>query len=124
MAKTVRKPPSRIRYEQSHPTVSGRVSREFYDRLLMARKDGRSFADVLKLGLGKVERATGRREEARKEGYDDGYKKGYAEAERVFKVTYHCSNCMRLMVIRSPSEREAVDQYMRENGWQHDECPR
>ena len=44
-------PPSRIKYENNHPTVSCRVSKEIYDRLTESKKlDGKSFADILKIG--------------------------------------------------------------------------
>jgi len=33
MKKKAHKPPSRIKYEQSHPTVSVRVDRKLYDEL-------------------------------------------------------------------------------------------
>jgi hypothetical protein len=47
-----KKTPSRIKYEQSHPTVSFRVSREFYDRLQAVKEaEGRSYTDALKVGV-------------------------------------------------------------------------
>ncbi len=60
MAKTRRrhKPPSRIRYENAHPTVTCRVSRVLKDKLDEARvKYGKSFGDILRIGLG-VQEAT------------------------------------------------------------------
>lgn len=47
------KPPSRVRYEQSHPTISVRINRELYDELKeLSRTTGKSFADFLKDGAG------------------------------------------------------------------------
>ncbi len=47
-----KKPPSRVRYEESHPTVSCRVPWEVYDRLYeVMEEEGKSFADILKIGL-------------------------------------------------------------------------
>ena len=46
-------PPSRERYQQSHPTVSLRVDLDLYDRLKGLKKTANlSVADVLKVGLG------------------------------------------------------------------------
>ncbi len=47
------KPPSRVRYEQSHPTISVRINSELYDELKeLGRTTGKSFADFLKDGAG------------------------------------------------------------------------
>lgn len=74
MAKATKKksPPSKIKYEQGHSTVSCRVSRDFYDRLLKAKAEGNSFSDILKLGLGELEVRIKKLEEARKQGWDEG----------------------------------------------------
>ena len=46
------KPPSRQRYEKSHPTVSFRIDRELYDALKdLKSKAGLSVADILKVGM-------------------------------------------------------------------------
>jgi len=54
MVKASPKPPARIRYEQSHPTVSFRLSRDIYDLLKQRLDDlgGISFADFVKDSLG------------------------------------------------------------------------
>ena len=87
-----RKAPSRVRYEQGHPTVSCRLPREVYDKLraVMDAED-KSFADILKIGLGILKVQLKEEVEVRKKGHVEGYRKGYAEAERLYKVTYPCS---------------------------------
>jgi predicted DNA-binding protein len=46
------KSPGRARYEQSHPVISARVSKELYDKLKEIKGEtGKSFADILKEGL-------------------------------------------------------------------------
>ena len=124
MAKiTKRKAPSRIKYEQGHPTVSCRVPREIYDRLCEAKEvEGNSFADILKLGLGKLEVRVKKLGEDRKQGWDEGYKKGFADAKLRYKVSYRCSVCGQLMEVTSTKEKEAISEYMRERGWAHMEC--
>ena len=53
MPKGKHKPPSRIKYDSSHPTVCCRVSRGLYDKLTEVREnDGKSFVDILREGLG------------------------------------------------------------------------
>ena len=124
MAKTVRrKAPSRARYEQAHPTVSCRIPREVYDRLRAVKEaDGRSFADILKMGLGIIEVGVKEEGEIRKQAHTKGYKKGYADAERIYKVTYPCNVCRKTLTVTSTAEKEAIRKYMQEDGWGHGEC--
>ena len=118
-----KKAPSRTRYEQNHPTVSCRVSREIYERLSgVKEEEGKSFADILKIGLGILEVQAKKAGEVRKQGVTEGYKKGYAEAEILYKVTYLCSVCGKTLVVTDRSEKEAIKTYMREHGWCHTAC--
>jgi len=119
MTKVKRKPPSRIRYEQTHPTVSCRVPTKVYDRLQETKEnEGKSFADILKIGLGILELKAKKDEKA----YSKGYRDGYRQAELEFKVTYSCSICGKIIALRSAKEREAARKYMEEEGWSHAEC--
>ncbi len=121
--KTKRQPPSRIRYEQSHPTVSCRLPRAIYDRLMQAKEvESKSFADILKIGLGVQEVQARKVREAKKRGYNEGYQKGYAEATVRFKVTYRCSKCGGELVVSTDDEKKAIAKYMQEHDWRHGEC--
>ncbi|MBI4201202.1 MAG: hypothetical protein HY531_02805 [Chloroflexi bacterium] len=124
MAKAAKKtPPSRVRYEAANPTVSCRVPREIYERLEKVKQvESRSFADVLKIGLGILEVRAKAEEEIRRRSHGEGHKKGYAEAERTFKVTYPCQVCRKTITVTSTKEKEAIQQYMQEHGWGHAEC--
>lgn len=131
MKPSKRKAPSRTRYEQANPTVSWRVTKELYDRLkAIKEKESRSFADILRTGLGIIEPRAQEKEEATKKGlaegykkgYNEGHKKGYAEAEQLFKVTYPCTICRRTLAITSAQEKQAVTKYMVESGWGHEAC--
>ena len=116
-------PPSRIRYEESNPTVSCRVSKDIYDRLVAAKEvEGKSFADILKIGLGKQEVQAKKVKVARQQGWDEGYKKGYADAALRYKVVYHCNVCRKEMEVTHENEKKAVNQFMLEHGWGHNEC--
>ncbi len=117
-------PPSRIRYEQNNPTVSCRVPLEVYERLQAVREaEGKSFADLLKIGLEIVEPKIKTARKARTEGFDEGYEEGYADAEHKYKVTYACRKCRKTTEITSQAEKEAVKSYMEEQGWGHNKCP-
>ena len=67
-------PPSRERYQRSHPTVSLRVDQDLYARLKELKgKANLSVADVLKVGLEKSEPLVG-------EAFQNGFMGGLAEA--------------------------------------------
>ena len=71
-------PPSRRRYEASHPTVSFRVDQDLYARLKeLKQMSNLSVADVLKVGLGKCEPLVG---EAHHTGFMGGLAESYAVA--------------------------------------------
>ena len=77
-------PPARLRYEKNHPTVTCRVSLDIYKRIDESRKiDGKSFADIFKLGLGLAEKRDKKvkaaKEQSWEEGYDEGYDEGYRD---------------------------------------------
>jgi hypothetical protein len=124
MTKTPKsKAPSRVRYEQGHPTVSCRLPRDVYDELRsVIDAEGKSFAGVLKIGLGILEVRVKDEEEIRKRGYAEGYTKGYAEAEYLYKVTYPCNVCGKTITVTSGSAKEAINKYMQEHGWGHNSC--
>jgi hypothetical protein len=124
MAKGKRKKtPSRIKYEQNHPTVSFRVSRELYDRLRAVKEaEGKSITDVLEVGVGLLEVKVGKERNIRQAGYDDGFEKGYKEAQARYMVTYPCKVCRKTLVVTSSKEKEAIKGYMLENGWGHTNC--
>ena len=116
-------PPSRIKYEQSHPVVSFRVPKHIYDELQRVKEGGgNSFTDILKLGLGMTEVRLKKLEEARKQGWDEGYKKGFADARLRYRAIYHCSVCGQMIEVTIKEEKEAIREYMQEQGWAHTEC--
>jgi DNA-binding transcriptional MerR regulator len=66
-----KQPPSKLRYDAEHPTVSFRVTNEFKGRLdEVVRRKGLSYADFIREIL---EHKETREEEA----YAQGYRKGY-----------------------------------------------
>ncbi len=123
MVKGKHKPPSRIRYEKSHPTVSCRLSADVYKRLEKIKsKEKKSFADILKVGMGILEVETQQESAIREKAFLQGYEEGYAEAKIEFRVDYRCNICGKVLTVSSEEERAAVAGYMREHGWGHAEC--
>ena len=71
-------PPSRRRYEASHPTVSFRVDRTLYLELKRLKEQANlTVADVLKVGLERCEPLVG---EAHHTGFMGGLAESYAVA--------------------------------------------
>ena len=123
-------PPSRLKYEASHPTISIRVDRELYDEL-KALKDttGLSVAQVLKVGLEKAQTSTGEAHEkgyrmglqmGQKQGIQKGKIEGFEAAKKKYAVSYYCTYCgERHLTIESNEEKKAAAVMMSEAGW-HD----
>jgi len=123
MTKKKKRTPSRIRYEQDHPTASFRVSKEIHDRLQAVKEaEGKSITDVLKVGLSLLEVKVSKEKEAKKQGYEEGFEKGYEEAEELYKVTYPCKVCRKMITVTDKNVKEAIRRYMLQHGWVHTSC--
>ena len=90
--KQKRVPPSRLRYEASHPVVSFRISKEDRDMLAdICRKSNKSLARVVKEALGKI-----------KLEVDSAYKKGY---EKGFgRIKLYCKDCEKPIIINTQKD--------------------
>jgi len=110
MAKKQRRnPPSRKRYEQDNPVVSCRLPREIYDRLRVAKeKEGMSYADIFKVGLGLLEVKMRAEEEVREEAREEGKIDGYDLAEYVYKFSFPCSVCGKPIVLDTEEKKEPI----------------
>jgi len=118
-----RKTPSRIKYEQSHPTVSFRVSRELYDRLqAVKRAEGKSNTDILKVALGLIEVKVRAEKEIRLEAYDEGWEKGVNSTWDVLAVTYPCAKCGKEITVDTEEEKKAIRKFIIASGWSHGYC--
>ncbi len=111
--KRKRVPPARERYEEDHPVVSVRISKEMREELRLVNDvSGMSIADVLRVGHGKAKPAV-----------DEAFNEGYDYAQREFEVTYRCSQCgERHLSITSEKAREAAAEYMYQHGWHDPKC--
>ena len=105
-------PPSKIKYDQSHPTISIRVTRELYDELNEMRDiSGKSLGDILREALRKQSPS------AKK-----SYQLGYDAAKSEFAVTYKCFVCGGNITATSDKEKQSIAQYLREHKWGHGNC--
>ncbi len=115
--------PSRARYEKDHPTVSCRLPKEMFEDLETVRKnEGKSLADVIKIGLGLLKVKSAKDDDIRNQGIEEGFKAGFSDAKNIYMVVYPCSVCDGMMEVRSAKEKEAIAQYMQEHNWGHDSC--
>jgi len=115
------KAPSRLRYEESHPTISCRLSKDEYDLLKQRLEDlgGISFADFVKDSLGllqlKIPETKDIKGRARRAGYD--------QAKKEHQIWYYCDTCRKRIDVTPDSEcHKAMIGYMREHGWGHRGC--
>ena len=116
-------PPSRKRYERSHPVISLRADKEIRNGLREAKeKKGMSRVDVLKVGLGLTELTIRAEEEIRQQAYDEGWEKGIQEAMDLYAVTYPCSKCGKEMTVYTDEEKKAIRKFLTSSGWHHGDC--
>ena len=91
-------PPSRRRYEASHPTVSFRVDQDLYARLKeLKQKANLSVADVLKVGLEKSEPLVG-------EAFQNGFMSALPEAYQ--NVCDTCEDEVMAIAIAQGAEQD------------------
>jgi len=117
MVKATHKPPARIRYEQSHPTLSCRLDKDTHDLLKQRLEDlgGVSFADFVKDSLGLLQLKMPDVEEIKDEAYD--------QAAKDNQIWYYCAVCgKRINVEPNSDSHRAIIGYMKERGWAHSSC--
>lgn len=124
MAKKQRgNPPSRKRYDTSHPVISLRTDEEIRNGLREAKeKKGMSRVDVLKVGLGLTKLTIRAEEEIRRQAYDEGWEKGIQEAMELYAVPYPCSKCGKEMTVETDEEKKAIRKFLTSSGWHHGDC--
>jgi len=122
MAKGTHKPPARIRYEQSHPTVSCRLSRDTHDLLKQRLDDlGVSFADFVKESLGLLQLKMPDIEEIEETAWDEGCNQAIED----YQIWYYCAVCRERIDMEPNSDsHKAMIGYMKEHGWGHASCHR
>ncbi len=119
------KPPSRIRYEKTHPVVSFRVKIDYYKRLKSLLKDtDRSIGDFFREALGVQETNYAKMErKAELKGFRRGKKEGYKKGKEDWNIWFYCNVCGEVIWIRpSDNAHEHIIKYMKEVGWGHAKC--
>ncbi len=120
MAKAKHRPPARIRYEETHPTVSCRLDRDTHTLLKQRLEDlGVSFADFVKDSLGVLEDKMPDVEEIREAAWCEGYTQGVKNSQ----IWYFCAVCgKRIDISPNGQSHKAMIGYMKEHGWAHTSC--
>jgi len=121
MVKGNHKPPSRVRYEQSHPTVSCRLDGDTHDLLKQRLEDlgGIAFADFVKDSLGILQLKMPDVEEIRETASGEGYN----QATEEYQIWYYCAVCgKRIDMEPNGNDHKAMIGYMKEPGWGHPSC--
>ena len=116
MAKGRHIPPSRHRYEQSHPVVAIRVNEELYRKLKQIKNQADvSFADILREGLGMQEA------ESKKASYA-GFHAGEIEG-RKFDLGI-CTVCKRALHwdLNQEKTRQLLEKAINDEGFIHTDC--
>jgi predicted DNA-binding protein len=110
---TRRKPPSRVRYEKTHPVVSARLGMDDYKRLReILETEGKSFAQFLREIINKA-----------KVKYSKAYQLGYNIGKGEWQIWYHCSICgERINVTPNGESHKALMEYLEGEGWGHASC--
>ena len=120
-----KKTPSRLKYEETHPTMSFRATKEVEDRLRVVQKaENKSVMDIFKIGLGLLEVRIKSEAEIREKAYREGHRKGYELAESIYKFTFPCAGCGREIAVDDEVTKKAVREHMIRDGWSHSECVR
>jgi len=121
MVKAIHKPPARVRYEQSHPTVSCRLDGATNELLKQRLEDlgGISFADFVKDALGLLELKIPNIEEIKETARDEGH----AQAMDEYQIWYYCAVCRKRIDMEPNSDsHKAMIGHMKEHGWGHASC--
>jgi hypothetical protein len=121
MAKAIHKPPARIRYEQSHPTVSCRLSRDEYALLKQRLEDlgGISFADFVKDSLGLLQLKMPDIDEIEERAWDECYNQAVEDCQ----IWFYCAVCgKRIDMEPNTDAHKAMIGFMKEHGWGHASC--
>lgn len=134
-------PPSRARYQSTHPTIAIHTDVETRNTLFALReRTGLSLGQLVKQSLGVLEKdLDGLLERGRQRGYDAGKKAGWTEgreagyadgrtagrsqAIKAHRISFTCSRCGNAVNIPAGSEAAAAaSEALAERGWVHSEC--
>ena len=124
MRKTQHKPPSRVRYEKSHPAISCRLNKETYDLLKQQLEElgGISVADFVKDALGRLQLKMPKPEDTERVR-EKATREGYSQAMREWQIWYYCNVCKKKVTVKPNSvDHKRIIGLAKENYWSHDSC--
>ena len=125
MGKKRHKPPSRIRYEKTHPVVSFRVKDEWYDAFkAFLQEQNLSIGDFFRISY---EKQKANYQKAHNQGFNKGYRigynAGYEKGKEEWGIQFPCSICGELVYIPPNSDcHQAVIEFLKSRHWAHGKC--
>ena len=112
MAKKKQPPPSKMKYDKSHPTISIRVSEDLKKQLDEIKEmSGKSIGDILREAVG-----------VQSKSIKNAWNRSRSLAKSIYGVRYKCSVCGGNILIESANAKKAAAIYMREHRWHHSTC--
>ena len=124
MRRPYHKPPSRVRYEKSHPTVSCRLNQETYDSLKqrLVELGDVSVADFVKDALGRLQLKMPKPEDIERVR-EEGKREGYSQATKEWRIWYYCNICKKKATVKPNSvDHHRIIDFARKNYWAHESC--
>ena len=124
MRRPYHKPPSRVRYEKSHPTVSCRLNKETYDLLKQHLDElgGVSVADFVKDALGRLQLKMPK-PEVTERVKEESKREGYSQAIEEWQIWYYCDICKKKATVKpnSTNHKEIID-FAKRHCWMCESC--
>ena len=124
MRKTQHKPPSRVRYEKSHPAISCRLNKETYDLLKQQLEElgGVSVAGFVKDALGRLQLKMPEPEDTERVR-EEATREGYSQATREWQIWYYCNVCKKKVIVKPNSvDHKRIIGFAKQNYWAHESC--
>lgn len=114
------KPPSRIRYELSHPMISLRLAKHLKEMLDTAKGDESYPVFVKRLFVESAEKLN---KAAIETAIKKGRSEGFEDAKNVYVIWYFCAKGGEKIIMKPNSDdHKAMIKYMKEQGWGHQSC--
>ncbi len=119
-------PPSRDRYDEEHPIISIRVTKEVFDRVELKKAEGVTPYQILLAGLGMFEvkdkDIVKLKKDFYQKGFDEGEQTGINKATKAFAIYFTCKACRKRDYAYTPEQIEALTKYAESRGWLCQDC--
>jgi hypothetical protein len=112
-------PPSKVKYDENHPIVSCRISKADFEKLkTSAVAENLNMVDLLKIGLGIVEK----REDNLYTEYKRGYASGFEAAEKKYRINIPCGECDEMITIEQGESMNNLKEFLINHRLHHEGC--